>query len=288
MKMIIKTIGLIILVVIVVMGIISSLNLTNRKYQKLVEDGLGSESKEEIELINSDDLTEVPELVRKYLNYVGVVGTEKVHNFRIVLDGEMKMKRDAKFSSHSAQQTSFIDQGIRLFYMDLYMNGIKISGLHHFDNDDARMKIKVLDIFTVVDEYGENMRRAETVTFFNDMVIFAPQTLISKKISWEDINESSVKATFTHNGITIDAMLFFDEEGKLINFISEDRLALENDGLNSPVPWSTPISEYQHINGLNLPKYGEAVWHYDDGEFTYITLNVRSIKYNIDSHESKN
>ena len=282
MKMIIKTVGVIVLVVIVVMGIMSSLNLSNRKYKKLVEDGLGNESKEKIEIITSEDLDELPEPVRRYLDYVGVMGTEKVRNFRVVLDGEMKMDRDSKFTSHKAKQTSFIDQGIRLFYMNLYMNGLKISGLHHFDNDDARMKIKVLDLFTVVDEQGENMKRAETVTFFNDMVILAPQTLISNQILWEEVDESSLKATFTHNGITIHATLYFDEDGRLVNFVSEDRLALKNDGTTDSVPWSTPISEYQEVNGLRLPKYGEAVWHFDDGDFTYIKLNVRNIEYNMD------
>lgn len=287
MKMIIKTIGVIILVVIVVMGIISSLNLTNRKYQNLVEDGLGSGSNEEIEIITSDDLDELPTLVRRYLDYVGVVGTEKVSNFRVVLDGEMKMKRDSEFSSYTAEQTSFVDQGVRLFYMDLFLNRLKISGLHHFNEDDARMKIKILDVFTVVDEHGENMKRAETVTFFNDMVILAPQTLISNQIIWEEVDESSVKATFTLNGITVDALLFFDKQGRLINFISEDRMALEDNGVNTTVPWSTPISEYHTIDGLNLPKYGEAVWHYDDGDFTYIKLNVRNIEYNMDGHGSQ-
>jgi len=149
------------------------------------------------------------------------------------------------------------------------------------------MKIKILDVFTVVNEHGENMKRAETVTFFNDMVILAPQTLISNQILWEEVDESSVKATFTHNGITIHATLYFDEDGKLVNFISEDRLALEDDGVNTSVPWSTPISEYQEVNGLQLPKYGEAVWHYDDGDFTYIKLNVRNIEYNMDGHGAK-
>jgi len=282
MKMIFKIIGIILLTGIVAVVIISSLNLTNRKYHGLVEDVLRKGSKEETEVITGNDLDRLPEPVRKYLDYVGVVGSQKVHNFRVEMTGKMKLDRDSNFSSHEAKQTSFIDQGVRLFYMDLYMKGLKVSGLHHFDKDDARMKIRLLDIFTVVDENGESMRKAETVTFFNDMVVMAPQTLISEKIHWEAIDDFNVKATFTHNNISIDAILVFDEQGRLVNFISEDRLAMNNDGVTESVPWSTPISEYQEINGLTLPKYGEAVWHYDDGDFTYITLDIQDIEYNID------
>lgn len=281
MKMIIKILGIILLVSIVVIGIIALLNLTQRKYQGLVEDGLKRESENKKDIITSEDLEGLPEVVQKYLNYVGVVGTEKVTNFRAMFDGEIKMERGSDFSSYTAEQTSFLNQGVRLFYMDLYLKGIRISGLHHFNEDDASMKIKILDVFTVVNEHGENMRQAETVTYFNDMVIFAPQTLISDQIRWEEIDDSSVKAIFTHKDITVQAILYFDEHGRITNFISEDRLALDKKGVINAVPWSTPITEYQTINGLNLPKYGEAVWHYEDGDFTYITLNVKEIEYNI-------
>jgi hypothetical protein len=280
MKMIIKILGLILLISIVVIVVFALLNLTNRKYKRLAEEALANETYTK-EIITDEDLEGLPDLVQNYLNYVGVVGTEKVSNFSVKFDGEFKMERDSKFVPYEAKQTSFQGQGIRLFYMDLYLNKIKVSGLHHFNQDDARMKIKILDVFTVVNENGEEMKQAETVTFFNDMVLLAPQTLISNQISWKEIDNQSVEATFTHEGLTIKALLYFDEMGRISNFVSYDRLALEKDGLKTSVPWSTPISEYQQINGLNLPKYGEAIWHYEDEDFTYITLNVRDIKYNI-------
>jgi hypothetical protein len=280
MKMIIKILGLILLISIVVIVLFALLNLTNRKYKRLTEEALANEMDSK-EIITTEDLEVLPELVQNYLNYVGVVGTEKVSNFSVQFDGEFKMERDSKFVPYKAEQTSFQNQGIRLFYMDLYLNKIKISGLHHFDQDDARMKIKILDVFTVVNEHGEEMKQAETVTFFNDMVLLAPQTLISDQISWKEIDDHSVEATFSHEGVTIKAILTFDEMGRISNFVSYDRLALEKDGLKTSVPWSTPISEYQELNGFNLPKYGEAIWHYEDEDFTYITLNVRDIDYNI-------
>ncbi|MCF7926558.1 MAG: hypothetical protein K9L74_03195 [Candidatus Izimaplasma sp.] len=283
MKMAIKIIGLILLLIIVGITTVILINPTYRKYQSLINTNMSKETSNINDTITEDDLQPLPLLIQDYLRYVGVLGTAKVSNFQLSLEGEMKMKRDADFSPYKAQQTSFINQGTRLFYMDLFLNKIKISGLHHFHDADATMKIKILDLLTVVNEGGEKMQKAETVTFFNDMVVFAPQTLINNNISWEVLDNHSVEATFTHNNITISAQLFFDDEGKLINFVSHDRLALTDDGGQTEIPWSTPISEYHTINGLNLPKYGEGVWHYDDGDFTYIILNVVDIKYNITS-----
>ncbi len=281
MKMIFKIIGLVVLMFIVGITVLSLLNLTNRDYHRLTRHHLSLESSRQPQTITNDDLSHLPDLIQNYLNYVGVVGTEHVDNFRISFDGEMKMDKDREFSPFTAKQTSFVNQGVRLFYMDMHMNGLKVSGLHHFDDEDARMKIKLLDVFPVVNEHGKDMQQAETVTFFNDMVLFAPQTLIDAPIEWSHTGDKRLKAAFTHEGITVEATLVFGEDGRLTDFISRDRLALEADGLTSSVPWSTPITGYKEINGLTLPKTGHATWHYDEGEFTYITLNVLDVTFNV-------
>ena len=285
MPVVYRTLGIVLAISIISIALISIINPTKRRYNKLVVEGHEQSQMTDDEIITASDLDHLPTLVRKYLNYVGVVGNTKVHNFQLTLSGEMKMKKDGEFQPYKAVQTTFLDQGTRLFYMDLWLNRIKVSGLHHFNNDNASMKIKLLDVIKVVDESGEVMQKAETVTYFNDMVVFAPQSLINEDILWEQLDESTVKATFTHNDITITAKLFFDDEGKLINFISDDRLALESEGLKENVPWSTPISSYHQVDGLNLPRVGKGIWHYDEGDFTYITLTVKNISYNVTKNE---
>jgi hypothetical protein len=45
--------------------------------------------------------------------------------------------------------------------------------------------------------------------------------------------------------------------------------------------FSTPLSkEYKDYNGFRLTSFGEAVWHYPDGEFVYGKFNVKDIVYN--------
>ncbi len=45
--------------------------------------------------------------------------------------------------------------------------------------------------------------------------------------------------------------------------------------------FSTPVSDYQAMNGMNLIAYGEAVWHYTDTAFTYGKFNTQKIEYNV-------
>jgi hypothetical protein len=64
----------------------------------------------------------------------------------------------------------------------------------------------------------------------------------------------------------------------LVNFISEDRWAVAD---MKQYPFSTPVSNYRNINGYNLPTYGEAIWHYPDGEFIYGKIEIKDIECNI-------
>lgn len=41
------------------------------------------------------------------------------------------------------------------------------------------------------------------------------------------------------------------------------------------------VSNYKNFNGHNLGSFGEAIWHYPDGKFTYGKFSLKDIKYNM-------
>ncbi len=229
------------------------------------------------EPITEKDLEPLPPIVQRYLKYVGVVGRPKVHNFRIVFEGEMRDKGKDWFL-FTSEQHNFIKAPTRLFFMKAKVKGVPTHGYHSYQNEDARMQIKLLSLFSVVDISGEELFAAETVTFFNDLCLFAPAALIDKRIEWEVIDDTSVKATYTNNATKISAILYFNDEGQLENFVSNDSIAVSE---MKTFPFSTPIKNYRDMNGCNLPTYGEAVWHYPEGQFSYGRFNIKSIQYNM-------
>lgn len=122
------------------------------------------------------------------------------------------------------------------------------------------------------------MNKTETVTLFNDMCLIVPATLIDKRIKWEPIDSLKTRAVFTNRGISVSAILYFNEAGQLINFTSEDRTAITD---MKQYQFSTPVKDYKNINGINVATYGEAIWHYPDGEFVYGKFSLKTIQYNL-------
>ncbi len=229
------------------------------------------------DLVAEMDLEPLPPLVQQYLGYVGVVGKPKIFNFKIEFEGEMR-DRGKDWFKFTSEQYNFFDSPARLFFMKAKVKGLPTNGYHRYTTEGAYMHIKLLSLIPVVDIDKPELFKTETVTFFNDLCLFAPAALIDKRITWETLDDTSVKATFTTNNTSISAILYFNEKGQLVNFVSDDRLAIDE---MKTYPFSTPASKYKNMDGQQLPTYGEAIWHYADGEFVYGKFNLKSVEYNV-------
>lgn len=247
-----------------------------RSYQQDVQQSMERAGLLKKEILTEEDLSHLPNLVQNYLRLVGVVGEPKVIDFKIKFEGQMREKGKDWFS-FTSEQNNFLDEPERFFFMKARVKGLPTAGYHAYKEDEAQMTIKLLSLFPVVDIRGPELLRAETVTLFNDMCLFAPAALIDEQISWETIDSSSVKAIFTANDISISAVLHFNDKGELVNFVSDDRYSVDD---MQQYRFSTPAGNYQMINGHYLPTYGEAVWHYPDGMFTYGKFNLKYLEYN--------
>ncbi|MGK7392274.1 MAG: DUF6544 family protein [Candidatus Cyclobacteriaceae bacterium M2_1C_046] len=250
-----------------------------RQYLNDVTEGIKRSFTLKEDLLTENDLNHLPEPLQKYLIYAGALNKPKVHSFRVVFNGEMRSKENDWFS-FTSEQYNFLDEKDRLFFMKAKVKNIPAHGYHAYKDGDASMKIKLLSIFPVININSQELLEAETVTLFNDMCLLAPSTLIDKSIRWEEIDPYTVKGIFTHNGITVSAILLFNSEGRLLNFISDDRYDISGSRAEK-IRFSTPVKDYNHFNGYYLCTYGEAIWHYPEGEFVYGKFNVRDISYNV-------
>lgn len=233
-------------------------------------------------VVKTDKLTEtdilsLPEPIQKYLRYSGVINKPKVYNMRVVFEGQMRDKGKNWFTFRSLQY-NFFDDPARLFYMKAKIFGLTVPGYHDYQNNTANMQVKLFGLFPLMKAKGIALDKAETVTVFNDMCLLAPATLIDKRILWEAVDSLSAKAIFTNGNIRIAAMLYFNKNGELVNFISDDRYAISD---MKQYRFSTPVKNYRPINGTNIMHYGEVKWHYPDGEFVYGKFYLKEIAYNV-------
>jgi hypothetical protein len=255
----------------------------NNIYRKAVLKELERTKAIHKEILTEKDIQHLPDIVQKYMHFTGSIGKEKIINFRAEFKGGIRSKSTDEFMPLKSVQYNFMDKPTRIFYIEAKKKGIPAKGIHLYKDEKAIMKIKILGLFTVVDAKGPEMNQGETVTVFNDMCFMAPQTLIDKNITWETIDNLTVKAKFINGNITIGATLYFNENGKLTNFMSNDRFETSDGKTYKNYLWLTPVMEYTDIKGYRLPSSAKLIYRHPDEDFCYGEFILKNIEYNCNT-----
>jgi hypothetical protein len=232
------------------------------------------------EVLTEADLAPLPEPVQRYVRSSGAVGQPRVRDFRLTWTGRIRADPDSAWMPFTAEQLNTLDVPRRFFMMDATMKGLPVDVLHAFDEQGASMRVKLLSLVPMVDARGPDLTRTETVTLFNDLCLFAPAALASPSIAWEPVDAHTARARFTLGVNTIGAELTFDDAGQLVDFGSDDRLAVTLDGKKTAVRWTTPVSDYARRGPVRVATKGQTLWHPDAGSWSYGEFELQSLDYN--------
>lgn len=232
-------------------------------------------------ILTSQAIQNLPEPVQRYIIFSGALNKPVPKNFKIGFAGKIRQNEQSDWLPFTSQQFNSIDNPARFFFMKATSKGIPINGYHVFENGKANMKIRLLSLFTIQKQSGSEMDKSETVTWFNDLCLFAPGALVDKRIKWQPIDSTSCRALFINQENTISATLIFNKQGALINFISDDRYRIVSGSDIQKLRFLTPVKEYIKLNDLTIPGYAEAEWQLPDRVLCYGQFRIEEIEYNI-------
>jgi len=252
-----------------------------KEYKTAVETIIEKTSHQSPNIVTVDDIEHLPDIVQKYLNYTGVVDKPLPLNFKAIGIGGIRSSADQSFMKFKSEQYNSFDTPVRAFYIKARKMGIPASALHLYQEETAFMKVKLAGLIKLVDARGPEMNQGETVTFFNDICCIAPAQLTDKNIQWEPVDELTVKASYTNGELSISAVLYFKENGELINFKSYDRFETADGKEYHNYPWETPVLEYKNIRGYRLPSKAKLIYKHPDRDFCYGEYELLDVQYNI-------
>jgi hypothetical protein len=227
-------------------------------------------------VVTEEMLADLPDPVRRYLRYTGVVGGPFPGTVRLHQSGRMRLAPgqpwiplDAE-EHYSVQPPGFVWAGTARLGLvpvararDMYAGG------------KGRMLVKVASLWPVADASGEQTDQAAMMRYLSEMIWF-PAAFLAANISFEAVDDSSARVTLTDHGRTATGTLFFDQEGRLTDFVAQ-RYRTADAG--SPETWSTPVTGYGEFEGLQLPARGKAVYKFPGGDFEYINVTITGLRH---------
>lgn len=226
-------------------------------------------------VLTKAEISILPTPVQRYLHNSGCIDKPRPSLVQMAFDAEMMRSPGKTWMPGSAEQFNRFDVPKRMFFMRSRMFGLPVEVLHDYREHQASMKVRMASIFNLVDIKTDELARTETVTLLNDLCFFAPAWLADPRMSWREVNDRCANVVFTSGPHQVSASLSFDHNGDLVNFESNDRGALQGNGQFRYIPWSTPMQSYREFSGSRVPSYGEAIWHYPEGNFVYGRFHLR-------------
>jgi hypothetical protein len=228
-------------------------------------------------LVTEEMLHDLPEPVQRYLTYAGVVGKPMVRTVHLRQRGRMRPSPGQPWMALDAEQWYSVRPPGFVWAGTVHVGPVPVGRARDMYRDGrGHMLVKVASLIPVVDAVGEETDQAAMMRYLSEMVWF-PAAFLEDNVSFEAVDDRSVRVTLTDQGRTATATLFFDSEGRLTDFVAK-RYRGEKWGLGT---WSTPITGYGEFEGLRLPVQGKALWKLPEGDLEYFNVTVTEIRYGV-------
>lgn len=228
--------------------------------------------------IREDMLHDLPEPVQRWLINSGVVGREEIQTVYLKQTGKMKLNPGQKnWIKSEAEQAFNTIQPQFTWRVKTSMFGLPVVGRDDFNNGKGSMLIKLAGLIPVVNLADNPKLNESTMQRFLGEIVWFPTAALSPYITWEAVDESSVRATIEYEGIKGTALFYFNETGEPVKVIIPRYRDINDE---EPTDWEADIKRVEGVNGIVIPVEVEASWLPEEGKFTWYVFEVHDVKYN--------
>ncbi len=229
-------------------------------------------------IIDMSDTIGLPRIVRKYFEFSGVEGAERIRFMKFKSEGKLKLSTAGNWLIGYSEEYLTIPNPSRNWIAEIKQSSL-ITAYTYETYIEGKGKNTVEffspSIFQI--SYGEEFDTSGLITYLDDLIL-SPTSLFSDNIIWNHLTDSTAQVSFSDCGITVSATCFFDKSGCIKKLISFDRYrAIDNDVVKTK--WTTLFYNYKQLNGYNIPTSIEYIWNLENKDFVYATIDIIDVNY---------
>jgi hypothetical protein len=264
---------LIVLICITALGTLSFNSRINREISGLLSEA----SPGQRVIVTGEMVRNLPPPVQRYMTYSGVLG--KTIPRTVLLKQVGRIRQDEKSAWMKLEAAEFYSTSPPGFVWKAFMPNRRIPialGRDAYADGRGSMLIKMLSLIPMVSAVGSEIDQGSMMRYLNEMTWF-PAAFLGENVSWKAIDDGSAEVTLFDGGKTVTATMYFDPEGKPLNFVAKRyRMVGKRYDLET---WSTPFTGYGEFEGLKLPVRGQGVWNLKEGDLVYVELEITELEY---------
>ncbi len=230
-------------------------------------------------LVSFKDISRFPDIVQKYLQCSIAEGHEAIFYAKLIHGGEFRT---------SPTQPWFPIRGYYHYLTyepSFYWKGVikplpilAISAKDFYFRGKGEMRVKLNSLIPIVKTSGPEIDQASLMRYVSEAPLFPSVFLTADFISWEEIDDISVKIFIEDSGVKAEGIFFFNDKGDVVKYES----VRARDTKEGPImtKWTGYFKDYKDFEAFKVPTYFIAEWNLPEGNFQYVKFRVDSIIYN--------
>ena len=262
--------------------LVSITSYASWNFNRLIEESLNSFQHQPVganQIISTEAVQEMPLTVQKWLLSTNVIGHELNSIGHFQQSGSMRTTAGGAWMPFLAEQWISSTTPGFIWAADVGKGiGVRFSGLDKYQNGKGSMLIKLFSLIPVVNEKGPYINQGALVRYLAE-IVWLPQAAFNKKITWEEVDRSKVKAIMKDGEVEASGIFSFNKDGKVIGFeaqrycVNQNEATLEN--------WMIAIdpNSYKEFQGIRIPTKASITWGLAEGEFTWYQVAITHAKY---------
>ena len=274
-----KSVNVLILFVILLFTTLFTSCTMGKKINKEIDYLLSQTNTVENISLVQNDIENLPYPVQNWLKQSGILDKGRVRYVWLTQRAKMKMKPEQEnWYDATAEQVFAIDNPGFIWTVKMKMSPIiKIKGRDKFVDGKGEMLIRMNSILNIVNEEGPKIDEGTIQRYLGEIVWF-PSAALSPYIKWEEIDSLSAKATMEYMGTKGSGIFYFNEQGDFIKYSALRYKGSRPDAKR--YEWVINVSEHAIMNGVKIPGKMTATWKLDEGDWTWLELEIVNIQYN--------
>lgn len=260
---------------LILFGYYNFQNLVRHETNHLLKQNVTNENR----ILSENDIKELPMPVKNWLQNSGAIGKPFISVGKVTQKAELKMRpEEEKWMTANAIQYTTINNPAFIWAVDVEMNSlVSFQGRDKFEKGKGHMLIKLNSLINIVNGQGEKLDEGTLQRYLGEIVWF-PSLAVSQYIEWEQIDDTTAKATMTYNGTSGSGIFYFNSSGDFIKFSA---LRFYGNKLDSKrYEWVLDVSDYKAFEGIKVPSQMTATWKFENQEWIWLKLEITDIKYN--------
>lgn len=214
-----------------------------------------------------DDLNDMPEPLKSYLKKVGVIGKSKDGHVVFKQQGRIKTGTEKGWTNFRAIQYMTASSLNFIWSAQSYPFFIRDKSIA----GKGEVKVNLLGLKNIAISDGAKTDESALTRCLGEL-IFYPVGFLSEDISWEVINENSIRAKVSINGANTEGIFYFIPDGLISHFEAKRYM-------NESLEDFTGIAEnYKTMDGLLIPTTMRAIWNLKEVDFEYFQSTITDYK----------